>query len=83
MKTSDINREIDRMTQNRKPHFSNTNNPIDFPVFTVVICSECSEEHLTTEVQSVNIEEDIQGRDILYFVCPVTNMETKSLVYKK
>jgi hypothetical protein len=49
----------------------------------IVICPECSEEHLTTEIESVNIEEDIQGRDVLYFVCPVTNMETKSLVYKK
>lgn len=49
----------------------------------IVICPECSEEHLTTEIESVNIEEDIQGRDVLYFVCPATNMETKSLVYKK
>lgn len=72
MKTPDINREIDRMTQNRKQHCS-----------TIVICSECSEEHLTTEIECVNIEEDIQGRDILYFVCPVTDEVTKSLVYKK
>lgn len=46
-----------------------------------VICSECSEEHSTTEVQLLNVEEDMQGQDIMYFKCPVTNTETKSLVY--
>lgn len=72
MKTSDVDREINSMMKNRKHHCS-----------TIVICSECSEEHLTNEVEFVNIEEDIQGRDLMYFVCPVTKTETKSLVYKK
>ena len=49
----------------------------------VVICCECSQEHSTTDVEFLNIEEDIQGRDIMHFVCPVTNTETKSLVYGK
>ena len=47
----------------------------------IVICSECSEEHDTSEVKFLNIEEDMEGRDIMYFECPVTNTETKSLVY--
>ena len=46
-----------------------------------VICSECSEEHSTDDVKAVNIEEDIQGRDVLFFECPVTGIVTKSLVY--
>ena len=49
----------------------------------VVICPECSDEHLTTEVQVLNVEEDIQGRDVLHFMCPVTKTPTKSLVFKK
>ena len=47
----------------------------------IVICTECSEEHDTSEVKFLNIEEDMEGRDIMYFTCPVTNTETKSLVY--
>ena len=47
----------------------------------IVICCECSQEHSTTDVEFLNIEEDIQGRDIMHFVCPVTNTETKSIVY--
>jgi hypothetical protein len=49
----------------------------------IVICTECSEEHDTSEVKFLNIEEDIQGRDIMYFECPVTSLEAKSLVYGK
>lgn len=49
----------------------------------IVICSECSEEHTTPELEFLNIEEDIQGRVIMYFTCPVTNSDTKSLVYSK
>ena len=49
----------------------------------IVICSECSEEHLTTEVTFLNVEEDMQGRDVMYYICPVTVTETKSLVYKQ
>lgn len=49
----------------------------------VVLCTECSEEHETGEVEFVNVEEDIQGRDVMYFICPVTKTEAKSLVYRK
>jgi hypothetical protein len=33
----------------------------------IVICSKCSEEHDTSEVKFLNVEEDIQGWDIMYF----------------
>ena len=49
----------------------------------VVKCPECGQEHETEEVKFLNVEEDIQGRDVFYYVCPVTEKETKSLVYKK
>ena len=49
----------------------------------VVICPECSEEHLTTEVEFLNIEEDIQGRDVFFFKCPITRQDTKSFVYSR
>lgn len=49
----------------------------------VVICPKCSEEHTTTEVEFLNVEEDIQGRDVMYFVCPVTQEQAKSFVFKK
>lgn len=45
-----------------------------------VRCSECGECHEPDEVEFVNIEEDIQGRDLLTFICPVTNKETKGYV---
>jgi len=47
----------------------------------IVVCTECSEEHDTESVKFLNIEEDIQGQDIMYFECPLTNLEAKSLVY--
>ena len=49
----------------------------------VVKCSECGEEHDTQEVEFINVEEDIQGRDVFYFVCPITQRETSSFVYKE
>jgi len=49
----------------------------------IVICTECSENHLTTEVEFLNIEEDMQGRDVMHFTCPITHQPTKSLVYRK
>ena len=49
----------------------------------IVICPECGEEHLTTEVEFLNVEEDMQGHDVMHFVCPVSNTATKSKVYRK
>jgi hypothetical protein len=49
----------------------------------IVICGECSQEHLTTDVEFFDVEEDIHGHDVMYFVCPITKTETKSKVYRK
>ena len=40
----------------------------------IVKCTRCGEDHTTEEVKPLNVEEDIQGRDIFYFVCPVTKI---------
>ena len=47
-----------------------------------VICTECSEEHLVTDIKVVNVEEDIQGRDLCFFECPITDQVSKSFVYQ-
>ncbi len=47
-----------------------------------VICDSCRERHSTEEVEFVTVEEDIQGRDVMYFICPKTQEETSSHVYK-
>jgi hypothetical protein len=47
----------------------------------IVQCRECGEEHDTEKVHFVNVEEDIQGRDVFTFVCPKTELTTASLVY--
>lgn len=48
-----------------------------------VKCPQCGEEHLTEEVEFLNVEEDMEGRDVFYYVCPVTKEKTQSLVYTK
>ena len=48
----------------------------------IVICPECSEEHTTIEVKFLNVEEDIVGRDVMTFLCPVTQTPAKSPVYR-
>lgn len=45
-----------------------------------VQCKECNDTHKPAEVEFVNIEEDPQGWDLLTFICPVTNVETKAYV---
>ena len=45
-----------------------------------VNCSKCGETHYPGEVESLNIEEDIQGFDVLTYICPLTNLETKAYV---
>lgn len=46
-----------------------------------VICTECSEEHPIEDIKVVNVEEDIQGRDVCFFECPITEQIAKSFVY--
>lgn len=48
-----------------------------------VSCRECGERHSSEEVETVNIEEDERGYDVLTFICPVTKEETSSLVFSK
>lgn len=47
-----------------------------------VLCKECDGMHYPKNVEFVNIEEDIQGRDIMTFVYPETQKTTKSPVYR-
>ena len=49
----------------------------------VVKCLECNDEHLTNEVKCVNIEENMYGEDVLYFICSVTDTITQSRVYRQ
>lgn len=46
-----------------------------------VFCAACDTEHTVDEVNVLNIEEDIQGRDVLTFECPLSNTKQNSLVY--
>jgi hypothetical protein len=57
-----------------------------------VYCEWCQDWHYTDEVTFVNIEEDIEGQDVMHFECgksPSWNEETSrydgtwSLVYKE
>lgn len=34
-----------------------------------VYCEWCRDWHYTDEVEMLNVEEDIQGRDLFYFEC--------------
>ena len=47
-----------------------------------VLCRECKEEHTNDEVECIDISEDIQGRDLIQFRCPVTKTITESFVYR-
>jgi len=44
-----------------------------------VRCPNCRKDHDERKVEFLNIEEDIQGRDVLMFVCPACGSEVKSL----
>ena len=48
---------------------------------TFVRCPLCGEEHLTDEVEFLNIEEDFEGRDVMTYTCPVVGEPAKSLVW--
>lgn len=47
-----------------------------------VICKECNGQHSTEDVRCVNVEENMYGEDVAYFVCPVNNEVAESRVYK-
>ena len=45
-----------------------------------VECS-CGNHHYGDNLETLNIEENFEGRDVLTFKCPVTGYTEKSLVY--
>lgn len=45
-----------------------------------VNCSKCGQYHYQGEIETINIEEDIQGYDLLTYICPVTLEQTKSYI---
>ena len=48
----------------------------------MVRCTQCNDEHFTEDVEMLNVEEDMQGRDVAFFECPMTGEVTKSLVFQ-
>jgi hypothetical protein len=46
-----------------------------------VICSGCKNAHSTSEVTAIDIEEDISGRDVITFDCPVTGTRESGFVF--
>lgn len=46
-----------------------------------VVCPGCKNVHLTTEVTAVDIEEDVSGRDIITFDCPITRTQESGVVF--
>ena len=47
-----------------------------------IVCPLCKGHHDTNKVEFLNIEEDILGRDMMTYRCPVTNETSKALVYR-
>lgn len=46
----------------------------------LVICPECQQEHKQGQVETLNVEEDYQGRDLLTYRCPITKRTTKAVI---
>lgn len=47
-----------------------------------VSCRSCGYHHDTNMIKSLNIEEDIQGADVLTFSCPDTGEIVSSWVFR-
>lgn len=47
-----------------------------------VRCPVCDDDHNVEDVEFLNIEEDIQGRDVMTFRCPISDTTQNSLVFK-
>lgn len=50
---------------------------------TFVLCKSCGEQHNTSDVEFLDIEEDIQGHDVMTFRCPTTEQVVKGLVFSR
>lgn len=48
-----------------------------------VKCPLCGEEHLTHEVEILDIEENFFGEDLLYYTCPTVNEPASARVLRK
>ena len=46
-----------------------------------VVCPGCKKVHSTAEVTAVDIEEDVSGRDIITFDCPITRTRESGFVF--
>ena len=46
-----------------------------------VHCTCCGDDHLVKDVEFMNVEEDLYGRDVLEFRCPDLGTSTKALVH--
>ena len=51
----------------------------DSPI--MVVCQECGIRVSEEAVIILGIEEDVEGRDVLYFTCPHCGKDTHSLRY--
>jgi ssDNA-binding Zn-finger/Zn-ribbon topoisomerase 1 len=49
----------------------------------MVKCPKCKGEFQSDKVEFLNIEEDIQGKDVMTFTCPKCETEEKSNVFLK
>ena len=47
-----------------------------------VQCKSCKDYHYNDKIRVDNVEEDIMGRDVVYFDCPITNNSSSGLVFK-
>jgi hypothetical protein len=55
------------------------NIPINFTVY----CAGCEERVPVVKVKFLNVEEDIQGRDIMTFKCSFCGEDHKGMVYRE
>jgi len=46
-----------------------------------VTCPKCKEESPVESVEYLDIEENMQGKDVLTFVCPHCNEQVKALIW--
>ena len=52
----------------------------DYPMF--VVCAGCAARHYVTDVKIVNVEEDIEGADVVFFQCARDNRVFSSRVFR-
>ena len=48
-----------------------------------VWCKHCQEFHDVGEVEFLDVEEDITGRDVMSFHCPIADQDSKSFVVSR